>query len=745
MLKPSDKILKTTASLAVAATLISGIGIQPAMAEDTAPTTPDTSQTTPDTGTDTPSTDTGDTDTGDEPQAVTYTATLNGKTIELTGSDTAISGTFDKTDAYPGEVTVNGSDGSSFTLSPSETSKTQATFKDGTIMGTGTITGTANYHNSKTDPDSIVPAIAITVPFEYSTGSEITINTGSDAIPFTLKDNVWTATDSNFTLDNANTPSGDTVTLSNGDTARIAWNASTTTVTKDNGTGGTARFVRKTGTATGTVTGTDPTTGRSGTQNYSIDVMADRAEDTTISKVQVNRVAADGTKTVAYETAFDASKHDITATELAADQVGDTFTLSFENGVDAVISTPSMTLGANASRVFTFTANGQDYTLTVPFKTAEINDLDEDSPAKLEGIYVNYSGENTKGELITNWNANRLNYIIQLGENDPSPYVLPVAADGVTVQAGDLTQNAQGARQEWKVTDTATGKTRTYSVTSVRPVETAVTKFKPADPIAQKTTVAPENDNDAALASHGYVTKDGKYVTVTGNTYTIPEGGTFSYEGKNGQSISVSSSHSGMTYTYTVTVLPKNTSAAPKQERFTVTYITAETSKAELTGLKVNGIDVEGFSPDKKEYTVAVGDLDQWTVTPLYDKTTGMSVSVHKDGQTATITVTSGDGLTKTEYKVTVTQRMKLVGGELASTGVAIIAVVGVAAALLLCFIILTVLKRMKFRDEDKLRRTVEIVQGETVDMAEGEAASETQTMPQVEPAETADKPDDRE
>lgn len=159
----------------------------------------------------------------------------------------------------------------------------------------------------------------------------------------------------------------------------------------------------------------------------------------------------------------------------------------------------------------------------------------------------------------------------------------------------------------------------------------------------------------------------------------------------------------------------------------------------------INGIDVEGFSADKKEYTVAVGDLDQWTVTPLYDKTTGMSVSVHKDGQTATITVTSGDGLTKTEYKVTVTQKMKLIGGELASTGAAIIAVVGVAAVLLLCFLVLTAVKRMKRGDEDKLRRTVEIVQGETVDVTEGETASENQTMPQVEPAETDNKPDDRE
>lgn len=686
-MKPNSKLLKTTATFAVAATLMGGLGIQPALAEDTGTTTPDTSQTTPGTA------------TGDETKAVTYTATIDGQTIKLSGNDPAISGTGTKLSNFPGELTVKGSDGTSFTLTPTETSKTQATFKDGDTMGTGVISGMATYHkDAETDETSnkTTPAVEVTIPFEYSTGTTLTIGTGGSTIPFALKNGVWTATDSNFTLDTKNTPSGDTITLSDKTTSRITWSDKTTVVTKDNGTGGTARFIRKTGIASGIVTVTDPNTGRSGTQKYSIDVMADRAEDTTISRIQVNRVAADGTKTVAYETAFDASKHDITATELAADRIGDAFTLSFENGVDAVISTPTMNLGANASRIFTFTANGQDYTLTVPFKTAEINDLDEDSPAKLEGIYVNYSGENTKGGLIDNWNANRLNYVIQLGENDPSPYVLPVAADGVTVQAGDLTQNAQGARQEWKVTDTATGVTRTYSVTSVRPVETAVTKFKPADPIAQKTTEAPENDNDAALASHGYVTKDGKYVTVTGGTYTIPEGGTFSYEGKNGQSISVSSSHTGMTYTYTVTVLPKNTSAAPKQERFTVTYITAETSKAELSGLKVNGEDVDGFSADKNEYTVAVGDLDQWTVTPLYDKTTGMSVSVHKDGRTAIITVTSGDGLTKTEYRVTVTQKMKLISGELATTGMSIVIVAVTAVMLLLSSAIVFIVKRRR-------------------------------------------------
>ena len=300
-------------------------------------------------------------------------------------------------------------------------------------------------------------------------------------------------------------------------------------------------------------------------------------------------------------------------------------------------------------------------------------DLKADSPAKLTGLYVNKTGENTKGQLIDNWNPNRLDYVLALGEKDPSPYVLPEAPDGVTIKGGNITQNAQSTRQEWIVTDTATGVSRTYSLTVTRPVKTAVTEFKPADPAKQDSTVDPESQQDTNLASHGYTGKDDKYVVSDKGSYEIPEGGTFAYEPKNGQSTTVTVAHEGMTYTYTVNVLAPDGSTFA-QHTYTVTYITAATHKAQLTGILVDGTAVKGFDPARHEYNASVNDPDEWMVSPQYDKASGMTVSTEKKGADATITVTSGDGLVKTTYKVHVTR--KPFGGNgnnalgLASTGV---------------------------------------------------------------------------
>ena len=130
-----------------------------------------------------------------------------------------------------------------------------------------------------------------------------------------------------------------------------------------------------------------------------------------------------------------------------------------------------------------------------------------------------------------------------------------------------------------------------------------------------------------------------------------------------------------MTYTYTVNVLaPDGTTFA--QHTYTVTYITAATHKAQLTGILVDGTAVNGFDPAKHEYAASVNDPDEWMVSPQYDKASGMTVSTEKKGADATIAVTSGDGLVKTTYKVHVTR--KPFGGNgnnalgLASTGVGI-------------------------------------------------------------------------
>ncbi len=64
-------------------------------------------------------------------------------------------------------------------------------------------------------------------------------------------------------------------------------------------------------------------------------------------------------------------------------------------------------------------------------------------------------------------------------------------------------------------------------------------------------------------------------------SYEIPEGGTFAYKPKNGQSATVTVAHEGMTYTYTVNVLAPDGSTFA-QHTYTVTYITAATHKAQL-------------------------------------------------------------------------------------------------------------------------------------------------------------------
>ncbi len=116
------------------------------------------------------------------------------------------------------------------------------------------------------------------------------------------------------------------------------------------------------------------------------------------------------------------------------------------------------------------------------------------------------------------------------------------------------------------------------------------------------------------------------------------------------------SRHEGMTYTYTVNVLAPDGSTFA-QHTYTVTYITAATHKAQLTGILVDGTAVKGFDPARHQYNASVNDPDEWMVSPQYDKASGMTVSTEKKGADATITVTSGDGLVKTTYKVHVTRK----------------------------------------------------------------------------------------
>lgn len=538
----------------------------------------------------------------------------------------------------------------------------------GDKLGTAIVTGTAVYH-ADANPSLGLPQFDVTVPFEYSIGEEITLDNGTDkGTPFSkYEDGSYHAGYSATGLsDKDNSPSYHEVTLSNKDKATVQWESAPKTMV---GADNKNNIIVLSGTATGVVTVKDEH-GNKLEQSYTVGTRDIRAEDKSFTKMTLTQTSADG-KSKSYEIKkedFD-ENHQKTV-ELPASDAKDSFSLSAEHGLDAEVSRPKLGVDGT-SRLITVTVNGVDYTVRVNFKTS---DLQPDSPARLDGIYVNLTGKAEKGTLIDNWNPNRLDYVVALKDANTSAYLLPEAPKGVTVKAGNVTQSAQSNRQEWTVTDTATGATRTYSVTVTRPVKTAVTEFQPKEPVEQSPVKTPDSQTDTSLASVGYVGKDGKYVPVTSDKFEIPEGGVFSYETKVGQSAVASSSHKGMTYTYTVSVLSPD-GATFTQHDYTVTYITAITHKAELTGIAVDGKLINGFAPDKTSYEVAVDNPDRWTVVGQYDKDTGMSITINKNGADATLTVTSGDGLASKDYKIHATK--KPFGGagtagvsDLAQTGV---------------------------------------------------------------------------
>lgn len=616
----------------------------------------------------------------------------------------------------PTTVTIgslNEDDNTKFTIEP--------TFREqhitsGDKLGTAIVSGTAVYH-ADANPDKGLPQFDITVPFEYSIGEEITLNNGTDkGTPFSkYEDGSYHAGYSATGLsDKDNSPSYHEVTLSNKDKATVKWESTPKTMV---GADNEHNIVVLFGTAEGTVT-VDDGHGNKIEQAYTVGTRDVRPEDKNFTKMTLTQTSSDG-KSKSYEinkTDFDENHQKVV--DLPASDAKDSFSLSAEHSLDAEVSRPKLSVDGT-SRIITVNVNGVDYTVRVNFQTS---DIQPDSPAKLNGIYVNLTGKAEKGTLIDNWNPNRLDYVVALKDANTSAYLLPEAPAGVTVKAGNVTQSAQSNRQEWIVTDTATEASRTYSVTVTRPVKTAVTEFQPKEPVEQSPVKTPDSQTDTSLASVGYVGKDGKYVPVTSDKFDIPEGGTFSYETKVGQSAVVSSSHKGMTYTYTVSVLSPDGNTFTQHD-YTVTYITVATHKAELTGIAVDGKLINGFAPDKTSYEVAVDNPDKWTVVGQYDKDSGMSITISGCAD-ATLTVTSGDGLVSKDYKVHVTK--KLFGGA-GTAGVSDLAQTGVNTGIIgLVIIVLAAVGGLLAVAVKKLgkRKTA----SQTEESSDGQSNAETET-----------------
>lgn len=388
---------------------------------------------------------------------------------------------------------------------------------------------------------------------------------------------------------------------------------------------------------------------------------------------------------------YDKDKDDpVTLGKLPYSEMGDAFTLSpTDVGPDAEVEIDDRpAVASDGTRSWSVTTtytdeegNSHTHTMqvTLPFEQPARQVTNTD--ARLAGLLVN-------GQPIAGWDADTLDYTITAKGDEPYK-VSPQAADGQTVAASDVTQGAGTTRQEWTVSKN--GQTRVYSVTVIRKHEpTAAERFDPADPTDQDGKTPAPDPSFTDLKSYGYTIKDkdGKpqYKSFATDDHTIPEGGVFAYESHLGQVVAVKGGRvSGMTWRYTLTVLsPDNHVGVHTVD---VTYLTAATHKADLTGIRFDGKNLDGFDPARHEYAVQVSDPARYTVMPVFDQSTGMTVSTHKTDGKAVVTVTSADGLTKTVYTFNVSQAPLPIlsgtqAGHLAQTGT-VAGAIGVAVAVL--------------------------------------------------------------
>ncbi len=373
-------------------------------------------------------------------------------------------------------------------------------------------------------------------------------------------------------------------------------------------------------------------------------------------------------------------KDSYTADTQDHDRIGDAYRASLTGSADAVSKDPGVSVtygvGANGARTFhikyrtlalkgtALTASDRTVDVTVPFAAPKREASNPD--ARLDGFDI--KGDAT---LDPAFDPDVLDYTIHL-KADQHVSVAPRTRAGTKAVAGDVSQTAFTAVQSWTVTADS-GQSRVYTVTAVRDhtEQTADEKFTPRDPVGTVSKDPNPSETNTKLKSWGY-TLDGKYTAVDSDTFQIPEGGTLAYESYEGQAVNATGVRShGMTWDYDVSVLAADHETYGATTLH-VTYITAETNAAYLTGIKVDGKAIDGFDPLKTEYSVQVADPTQYVVTPQFDKMTGMSVSTHKTDSEAVVTATSADGLEKAVYTVHVSKAPLL-----ASTGVR----AGIAAA----------------------------------------------------------------
>ena len=572
---------------------------------------------------------------------------IDGKT--LTRNDAgALSATLDRKIAALEHPTLTGSDGSTIGLTDTAGTFTQ----DDGQLGVGHVTHTL----AGTTADGAKAAVNVTYDVASGTETTVTLDDGSKTGAtgrFTRnEDGSWTANLTGMLGKDLDATAATSTTFKLSDGTTLDGTLGETVTTTPNGTTLLTRTL--------TVDGHDS----HGTPVKAVATLSYTYDP----RISLTLTHKSGTAEESQVVAVDGLTADMDVNALGSvysagvqerGLTGDQWELNVKHGANVSNPTIAVTTSGEGSRILVATIRYQrldadGHTLVNDSKIVRVNVPFAAAPKVIGNDKAALAGIKVNGQDIPGFSADKVDYTITAGK-DERVKVSPVARDGQTVVAGDSRQTAFTTVQTWTVSKD--GESRTYTVTLVRDhtEKTADEKFTPAEPAGQVSKAENPSDDNTALESVGYML-DGEYHKSDSDEFTIPEGGVLSWSSYAGQVVqpTVERDH-GMTFRYELGVLSKDGTKYATRV-LTVTYLTADTHKAELTGIKVDGRDVTGFDPKTMEYDVRVDNPERYVVTPSFDKMTGMSLTVHKTASQAVIKVTSADGLTQATYTLNVSK-----------------------------------------------------------------------------------------
>lgn len=571
---------------------------------------------------------------------------IDGKT--LSNADGTLTATLDRKTAALEHPTLTGSDGSTIGLTDTAEPFTQ----ENDQLGVGHITHTL----SGTTADAAKTAIRVTYDVASGTETTVTLDDGSKtgaAGKFTRnEDGSWTANLTGMLGKDLDATAATSTTFRLSDGTTLDGTLGETVTTTPNGT----TLLTRTLTADGKDSHGTPVKAVA-TLSYTYD-----------PRISLTLTHKSGTAENSQTVTVDGLTADMDVNALGSvysagvqerGLTGDQWELNVKHGANVSNPTIAVTTSGEGSRILVATIRYQrldadGHTLVNDSKIVRVNVPFAAAPKVIGNDKAALAGIKVNGQDIPGFSADKVDYTITAGK-DERVQVSPVARDGQTVVAGDSRQTAFTTVQTWTVSKD--GESRTYTVTLVRDhtEKTADEKFTPVEPAGQVSKAENPSDDNTALESVGYML-DGAYHKSDSDEFTIPEGGILSWSSYAGQVVqpTVERDH-GMTFRYELGVLSKDGTKYATRV-LTVTYLTADTHKAELTGIKVDGRDVAGFDPKTMEYDVRVDNPERYVVTPSFDKMTGMSLTVHKTASQAVIKVTSADGLTQATYTLNVSK-----------------------------------------------------------------------------------------